>query len=462
MRRTAAIAFAALAAGSCSFTTATGFDECKVDTDCGASSACVEHYCIRLVEGCTRGFGDFKTTDHIVFAAVLPLTDTMGVRDESEFAGLNAFNQAIEEMNQRNGANGRNFALYVCDTQRDSDRAKNQARWMAEQLKVPAVLTSGSQQSLDVSEATRSTATMIMSATATSPELVAQFHSNTQDLLWRTAPPDTLQGRVLANLLLNDPYYAGANKIGIVYVSDAYGQGLQAELRTKLTGLKTLVTAPFVSGMDVSPAVNGLISGGAVNATVVIAVTTDTKKILASAFAKPELGRDAGHRWAFADASKDPDILTVPGAPFQLAGSLGTAPAQGAGTPYPTFRDSYRIKFNGLDPSNYSFTSHSYDAMYLLGLAASYATGGTRTLSGRTMADAMGKLISTGPTINIEPARFSDLRNALTAGQAINIEGNSGALDFIPDAGAPFSLIEEWRIADGGFSVVTLIDPPMN
>lgn len=447
---------------SCSFTTATGFDECKVDIDCAASSACIEKFCVRLYEGCTRGPGDFKAPDRIPFAAVLPLTDTAGARDESEFAGLNAITQAVEEMNQKGGASDmRRFGLYVCDTQRNDDRAKAQAGWLAEQLKVPAILTSGSQQSLEVSGATRSSGTLVMSATATSPELVAFFHSTTQDLLWRTAPPDTLQGRVLANLLLTDPAFTGANPIGIVYVDDAYGQGLQAELRNRLQATRTLVTAPFASGADVNPAVQGLVTQGPVKATVVIAVTSDTKKILTSAFARAELGRDAGHKWAFADASKDPDILTVPGARFQLAGALGTAPAQGAGMPYPTFRDSYRTKFSA-DPNQYSFTSHSYDAMYLLGLAATYATSGGRTLSGRTMADALGKIVSTGSQYNLEPSQFSAMRNVISAGQGINVEGNSGHLDFIADAGAPFSPIEVWRVDDAGFTTVNLVDPPMN
>ena len=455
----AAAGFCALS--SCSFTTATGFEECSDDLECAASSACVQRYCIKLPQGCARGPGDFKPNDKVVLAAVLPLT-AGGARDESEYAGLNAFAQAIEEMNQLGGAgNSKVFALYVCDTARSGDTAKAQAAWLAENLAVPAVFTSGSQQSLDVSEATRSFGTMIMSATATSPALVDVFHSNTQDLLWRTAPPDTLQGRVLANLLLTDPIYAASSTIGIIYVSDAYGQGLQAELRSRLQGMRTVTTAPFTSGMDVTGPVNVLARDG-VKATVVIGVTSDTKNILTAAFAKPELGRDAGHQWAFADASKDPDILTVPGARFQLAGALGTAPAQGAGVPYPAFRNAYRAKFN-LDPSSYSFTSHSYDAMYLVGLAASYATSSDRSLDGRTMADAMTKFSSTGPATNLEPAAFSAMRNTISGGQSFNIEGNSGKLDFIPDAGAPFSLIEVWRVeSDGGFTTVRLIDPPTN
>lgn len=308
---------------------------------------------------------------------------------------------------------------------------------------------------------------MIMSPTATSPALVEDFPSLYEGLLWRTAPPDTLQGRVLAGLLLNDPTYAAAMRIGIVYVKDAYGEGLLEELTRRLTS-RSVVTAPFESGNDANivAAVRALAGeapvGMPVQATVVIGVTSDTVKILTEAFKKAPLQRAAGHRWAFADASKDPTILTVPTAMTELAGSLGTAPAQGAGTPYPTFRDAYRLRFTA-DPNDYSFTSHSYDAMYLVGLAASYATGTGRTLDGRTMAAAMGNIVGTGTALNIAPGQFSVLRNAFTAGNPVNVEGNSGKLDFIPDAGAPSSLIEQWRIEPNGtFTTVMLIDPPPN
>ena len=43
----------ALASG-CSFTTATGFEECKSDLDCAASSVCSVHYCLPLGAGCQR------------------------------------------------------------------------------------------------------------------------------------------------------------------------------------------------------------------------------------------------------------------------------------------------------------------------------------------------------------------------------------------------------------------------
>src|SRR3712207_8167381 len=44
---------------------------------------------------------------------------------------------------------------------------------------------------------------------------------------FRTAPSDVLQGRVLGNLIVGD----GAENVGIIYINDPYGIGLEANAR---------------------------------------------------------------------------------------------------------------------------------------------------------------------------------------------------------------------------------------
>lgn len=51
-----------------------------------------------------------------------------------------------------------------------------------------------------------------------------------QGLYFRTAPPDSLQGRALADVILRD----GSQKIAIVARKDSYGEGLQATVRDEL------------------------------------------------------------------------------------------------------------------------------------------------------------------------------------------------------------------------------------
>ena len=49
-------------------------------------------------------------------------------------------------------------------------------------------------------------------------------------LYFRTAPPDSLQGRALADVILRD----GPQKIVIVARKDSYGEGLQENVRAEL------------------------------------------------------------------------------------------------------------------------------------------------------------------------------------------------------------------------------------
>lgn len=49
-------------------------------------------------------------------------------------------------------------------------------------------------------------------------------------LYFRTAPPDSLQGRALADVILRD----GPHKIVLVARKDSYGEGLQESVRAEL------------------------------------------------------------------------------------------------------------------------------------------------------------------------------------------------------------------------------------
>ena len=61
-------------------------------------------------------------------------------------------------------------------------------------------------------------------------------------LMWRTAPSDVIQGQAIANVLLGtsdyDAGFATRQNVGILYLSDAYGQGLNSSILTDLTATR--------------------------------------------------------------------------------------------------------------------------------------------------------------------------------------------------------------------------------
>jgi len=483
MKRVLLLAASSLAL-SCSFTTATGFKECETDAQCSASQVCLERYCIKidchtdsecradqacianycvdLTVGCRRQTGEFGSNNRVVFAATLPLTSMPdgGSTDQSEQQGLNALALAVEEGNLRDGIKGKKFALLFCNTGNDDALAKQQVQWLASELKVPAVVTSGSGQTIAITNVAAMQDVMVISATSTSPELIGTFQSSKQ-LVWRTAPSDSLQARVMADLIeadyppATDGGASGA-KIGIVYVNTTYGQGLSAGLRARLPARFSVKELPYELNGDLSQTVTDL-NGFAPQLTMVVGFPPDLRNLVNLAKAQPTLSRASGHRWLLSDSAKDPALL-IDGTVTELAGSLGTAPAQGAGATFPSFKDRFISKY-AADPSNFSFTSHSYDAMYLLMLSAAWASGGDGGITGARMGEGM-RHVSSGPAFSLAPNNFTGAVTALQAQTSIDVEGASGKLNFDLDAGAPSSPYEIWRVeADGGLTTLRLVEP---
>ncbi len=455
------VGFALGAAASCSFTTATGFTECTADSQCGASRACRDGYCLPLPERCVRTEGAFDKGDRIPLVALLPLTETPdgGARDESELQGLNAMSLAVFEANDREGLKGRRFALYSCNTGRSRDVLQQQLRWFVNELQVPAVITSGSGQTIAAAaEPSRADAgLMIMSATATSPELVEVYRRDFT--VWRVAPPDTQQALVIEQLFRADAAYMGAQRIGVLYDDSAYGQGLAAatQERLALLGRSTRLVQFPVPLTDPAGIISQLESF-APQATVLVAFAPEVRTLIAEAATRPALTRANGHRWLLTDSSKDPSIIDAATGP-QLADALGTAPAQGAGSSFSVFRDRFISRY-GADPNNYSFTSHSYDGMYLVMLSAAWASGGGGPISGPRMNDGMRKLTGGARSYRLLGVDWVGASSDLASGQAIDAEGSSGRLDFDYDAGAPKSPYEVWRILpDGGFTTAGIVTP---
>lgn len=451
---------------SCSFTTAGNFTECAADVDCGSLSACSSGYCLSLPEGCRRenaggATEPFSEGDRIPLAAILKLTDDQGEPDNSELRGLDAIRLAVSEVNDNRGVSNRHFALFVCDTGRDGKALTRQLEWMVKNLEVPAVLTSGSDQTQDAAKnpVRLEAGTLVMSATATSAALVSTFE--VQGNVWRVAPPDTLQARVMLELVRMDYPDAGGSRIDTVFETTEYGRGLGQAVGDSLeaTGYPTGGRRDYPRGdtTEISSKVTQMTNNGTL-AVVLVAFPPDVKAYVTAAQTYPNLTRDGGFRWYLTDAAKDPDVLS-PASRGPLEGTLGTAPAQGAGGAFSAFRDSFRGRYQNTDPLSFSFTSHSYDAAWLVMLSAAWASQRGGAITGPRMGEGMSRLQAAQPPVPLRADKWLEASNNLSQGNAINIEGTSGALDFDLDAGAAISPYEIWQISDGGIRVLRLVTP---
>ncbi len=456
MRR--AIIALGLLLGSCSFTTASGFDECQADAECSASSVCVQHYCLPMPDGCERTEGAFSKGDRIALAAIAPLTTADGGVVERETYRLNALRLALLEANQFGGLKNSPFALVTCNATRDDAEVQSFTSWLVTNLQVPAIIVSGSGRVRAASaEPTRLDAgTFIISANATSASLVGVFARDGN--VWRVAPPDTLQAKVLRGLV-SDAGVPRGSTVSLVNENSDYGSGLQLALNDELTAAGfTVKASPYAPPLDSAKvaAVVASLDTNAPAATIVIGFPADVVQIISLAATHPNLQSANGHKWFFTDSAKDPAILT-PATSAELFGLIGTTPAQGVGTAFRTFRDSFSTRY-GVDPSAYSFTAHNYDAMWLTLASAAFSLHGG-PLTGPGMRQGMLQVSASSTALPLVGAKWSDLSAAMLAGMAVNVDGSSGDLVFDPDAGAPSSPYEVWTVRDAGITTLRLVSP---
>jgi branched-chain amino acid transport system substrate-binding protein len=471
MRALGLLTCCSLLVSGCSFTTASGLTECESSSDCDSAQVCKAGFCLPQPLGCGDEFGPTDNPNAIPIGAALPLTTADG-KDESEEQALNSIKLAIDEVNQREGINGRFFALYICDTASDPARAREQAEWLVKEKGVPVVFTSGSAQTITASSVTIAAGALLMTHTSTSPDIATlqdKAQGSSAGLVWRTAPSDTLQGRIIGDLLqetipvTGGTPFAGTDNVVIAYVDDPYGQGLFGVTLRRLVEPE-VNSAQYKRNGDVTPAVSA-ITGNQPDITVMVGFSEDNAKIISTLASQ---GR-TGLKWFFTDAGKDPGLFTSLGAyASQVNGSYGTAPAQArpGDDVYRQFANRFRASY-GKDPGQFSFTAHAYDAMYMVALGTAYAAGADpakpQPITGARIAEGLTHM-TPGPGVPAQTFAlgfndFISARAIVRAGGTIDVKGASGELDFDNETGEAPSEYELWRVVGGAFETVQLINP---
>jgi len=466
MRAFAILTVSTVLLAGCTFTTAGGLTECETSADCSANQVCTQNFCLPQPAGCGRVFGD-QSADAVQLGAVLPLslsaTDPGAGQDESEVQGLNAIRLALDELNEP-GRSSRKITLHVCDTAFNATRTAEQTQWLVTEKKIVGLLTAGSSQTLAAAAITLPAGVITMSSSATSPELTSREDNTKLGLLWRTSPSDAIQGRVIANLLLNDTRFNTAQKVGLLYLDrDSYGLGLFEVITDRLRGSsKSVRPVPYLR-KDEASMVSAVTQLDAFDPdiTVLVGFEDDATFLVKRGLSSANLKTSVGHRWFFSDSAKDAALVDDKELDVraEVQGAHGTAPAQGAGQAFNSFQTRFKQKFEQ-DPRNFSFTSHGYDSMYLLGLGVAYSQGTTGSVTGIKIAEGLTKVSSgSGTPIELTPTTFSRATSELAAGRSVDVEGASGSLQFDAAGEAP-SPIELWQVEGSNFRALENIPPP--
>jgi branched-chain amino acid transport system substrate-binding protein len=383
-----------------------------------------------LLAACSSGDGDSDTTepssdateapaasgDPLVIGTLLPETGSLAFLGPPEIAGVDL---AIAEINEAGGVLGSDVTHVSADSS-DADHADVAPQsWSDLQSQgVSAVIgaASSSVTKLVVDDISNAEVVMV------SPANTATSLSGYSDFYFRTAPPDTVQGSALGNLIVAD----GVSQLGILAFNEEYGTSLRDVIKSTVEAAGVTVTYGN-AGEEFDPAAasftDAVTSILATNPEAIALVAFDqTKSIVPELVAQGFTGSLYMVDGNTADYSADFDAGTL-----AALNTQGTIPGA-----YPD--DAFKERLLGVNPDleDYSYGPESYDATMLVALAA--VKGGAT--DGPTIQANMAAV--SGATGGTECTGFADCVALLEAGDEIDYVAASGAGPF-NDANDPSS-----------------------
>ena len=365
---------------------------------------------------------------------------------------------AVINVNTRDGLDGTPFGIIECsneanviyDTLDENEATAATGTYLSEALGVASIIGPATSTRAEVAYNSDSPfGTLHISPSATSPALtdIDGITSTEEDpgLLWRTAPPDSLQGQVIAMEMAA----LGVTRVGIVAEVGAYGEGLAEVFQQNFVGdglsseLRTFDElgdlGPLIIEFD-DPSYDGVL--------VISSSTADMASFLNGASA-PNFSYDNQKVIFLPDGANDVQLLKEGFSGFDLFDDVrGTVPATPSGLAYNNFVAAYRTQYDGQDPSEFGFSAHAYDAGWLAiaGSAwSSYQEGGVITGLGtarglRQVSD------SEGVSYDLSQTQWSSIAASFDEGLSVDVSGASGTLNFDPDTGELTSPIDVWQI----------------
>jgi branched-chain amino acid transport system substrate-binding protein len=434
-------------------------DACATDLDCragfGWGSTCTDDgFCAAPAPParCERTLPEDlfqapeRYADRIVVGA---LYDPVAHLDSIQASEL-----AITEVNQEDGLDGQEFALVVCDYGEGEDglssteAAAEGAQWLADGLGVSAILgPRGSSRAKAAFEALDERDVVLISPSATSPELTEIDETMPTDerpgRLWRTVPPDTLQGEVI----VADLVARNVTNVAVIAQEGSYGDALAAlldsgfEQQGGTLDIFSYANTPFGPIADVS-------AGDYEEVVFVSSDIGDYVKFLEGAVASGDLlAAYDGMGIFLTDAGFSPELLTVSESSQVLFDNIrGSRPAPAEGPLFDTFAAAFTTLY-GTSPEESGFTVHSYDAAWLIFYAYAWAHFNEEDEGGRSLARGLRK-VSDGTPAGIRPSGWDTVLEAFGSGASVDVAGGSGELDYDPATEETSAPIEIWGIEE--------------
>ena len=330
---------------------------------------------------------------------------------------LTARNLAADHVNEQGGIlGGGTYRLVLGDSQCDPKAAVDAGTKLVNVEQVAAIIgpscsgaTNGLAQSVAVPAGV-----VVLSDTATAPSITDM---DDDDLMFRIVPSDAYQGRALAQIAWD----AGVRKVAVTYANDDYNAGLAGVFAAGFEELGGTVTGNQLHEPNKASYRSELstLAGGGAEALAVFAYYGSSGiTILRNSLENGLFGKFFG-----ADGMLDNSVIEQIGADALRGNIMLSQPASDTeGESYRAFATAFEEA--GHDPAT-PFVTQGYDVAFLMALAIEKAGAADR---GRISAAL--REVANAPGMVIRPGEWMKAREAIAAGEDINYEGASGAIEF--------------------------------
>jgi len=360
---------------------------------------------------------------------------------------------AIGEINDAGGVFGRDVLAFHEDDATDPNTARTKAEKLVTTDQVDAIVgATGSGQCLTALEVAKQNSVFMVSGSCTSPV----FSDTATNGGWfaRTSPSDALQGTIAAYYARNESHLNLTN-VAVIGTNDPYGQGLAGVFETNFERLGGNITikriiAPGLANydtdltavMDTSPEAVYLASYP--NEGLVLMAAWDVNPAWAAT--KWLFSEGLFDQTGFIDKLLDPnnDGDFSDGISYTKVQTIeGSSPSAYGGVSGPRYA-AWKTDYNQTWSTNPTlFDSNSYDAVYLLALAAEAAGDDTGTAIKSKIRD-----VANPPGVVVGPGDWALAKGLVANGTDVDYDGASGSLN-IDANGDPLSGYLIWGVDNG-------------
>src|SRR5918998_905049 len=354
--------------------------------------------------------------------------------DLSDFGDpfLQAAELAVNEINAAGGVNCQPIELVQGDSATSPQQAVEEARRLIELEGVSAIIgPAGSGETLPVAESVTGPAGVLeVTMSATSPALTI---ANDNDFLFRTVISDAAQGVVMADVAREQGFETAC----VLYVNNAYGQGLNDAFSERFTAEGGTITAQVPHEQE-----------QASYASELAQCTEGGPDVLVGA-AYPESGRvflrelvESGNAPAliFSDGLQSPDMFAELGWEV-FEGNYGTAAGAPETDAAAIFEEAWEEAYGEVPAVPY--LREINDAIYLIALAAEQAD----STDSAAIRDALREVASEpGTAVGPGQEGWQAAVASIDAGEDVNYEGAAGPVDLDENGDVSRGTIIIWQV----------------